>query len=57
MILVFSMPISYLMQYNLNSIRGYIIGLIGSTYIIVEYCNRDLDFGSWVAYCLVPLNF
>jgi hypothetical protein len=56
--LVVSLPVSSLMQYKMNSLRGYIMGLImiagslaGSAYMIVEYCHRDA--GLWTMGCIL----
>jgi hypothetical protein len=56
--LVVSLPASCLMQYKLNSLVGYIIGLFvlagslaGSVYMMVEYCHRDA--GLWTMGCIL----
>jgi hypothetical protein len=56
--LAVSLPVSSLMQYKMNSLRGYIMGLIviagslaGSVYMIVECCHRYA--GLWTMGCIL----
>jgi hypothetical protein len=56
--LLITLPISYIIQHILSSLRGYILGavvltgsLAGSVYMTTEYCHKDA--GLWSMGCAI----